>query len=238
VPATFLKHADEQTVVGLSAVLQAIENHGLTRHDFRAWGVVGVPRYFGRGAFAIALERFRAEGAWGISPHLIPHRTLHSLSGSVSQALKIHGPNFGAGGGPASVSEGLLCAAALLAGGTVPGVWLVLTGWQPELAVDRQGNPTTPDVACQGVALALVPPMAGPRLRLHVTVDSVTEYVSGGPFTLEALAAAIAGTSSGCWELPGSGSVVLERRAVLHLPHRNAVCFAERLHHAAVEARS
>jgi len=49
-------------------------------------------------------------------------------------------------------------AVALLAGGTVPGVWLVMTGWRPELAVDRQGIPTTPDVACQSVALALVPP--------------------------------------------------------------------------------
>jgi hypothetical protein len=237
-PTTFLKHSDEQTVVGLSAVLRAIEDHGLTRHDFRDWGVVAVPRFFGRGAFAIALERFRAEGAWGISPHLIPHRTLHSLSGSVSQALKIHGPNFGAGGGPASVIEGLLCAAALLAGGTVPGVWLVMTGWQPELAVDRQGNPTTPDVACQGVALALVPPTPGSRSRLHVTAAGAKVSCPDGPFTLEALTTAIAETSAGCWELPGSGSMALERRSALQRPHMNAGSFAKGPNHVAVEARS
>jgi hypothetical protein len=237
-PATFLKHSDEQTVVGLSAVLRAIEDHGLMRHDFRDWGVVAVPRFFGRGAFAIALERFRAEGAWGISPHLIPHRTLHSMSGSVSQALKIHGPNFGAGGGPASVIEGLLCATALLAGGTVPGVWLVMTGWQPEVTVNRQGNPTTPDVACQGVALALVPPTPGSRARLHLTAAGAAEYCSGGHFTLEALAGALAETSSGCWELPGSGRVALERHAAFQPPHWNASCFAKGLNHATVEARS
>ncbi len=237
-PTAFLKHSDEQTVVGLSAVLRAIQEHGLTHLDFRDWGVVAVPRFFGRGAFAIALERFRSEGAWGISPHLIPHRTLHSLSGTVSQALKIHGPNFGAGGGPASVIDGLLCATALLAGGTVPGVWMVMTGWQPELAIDRQGNPTTPNVACQGVALALMPATSGPRPRLHVTVGSATAYCSGGRFTLEALAAALSETSAGCWELPGSGSVALERRAVRQPPHLNAVCFANGLNHAAVEVRS
>ncbi len=160
------------------------------------------------------------------------------MSGSVSQALKIHGPNFGVGGGRASVIDGLLCAAAMLTGGTVPGVWLVMTGWQPELAVDRQGNPTTPDATCQGVALALVPTTPGPRPRLHVTVGGATEYCSGGLFTLEALATAITETSSGCWELPGSGNVALERRAVLQPPHRNAACFANGRNHAAVEARS
>jgi hypothetical protein len=237
-PATFLKHSDEQTVVGVSAVLRAIEDHGMTRHDFRDWGVVAVPRFVGRASFAIAVERFRAEGAWGISPHLIPHRTLHSLSGTVSQALKIHGPNFGAGGGPASVVEGVLCATALLAGGTVPGVWLVMTGWQPELAVDRQGNPTTPDSACQGIALALVPPTTASRPRLHVTAAAVTEACPDGQFTLEALAVAIAGTSSGCWELPRSGSVALERRSAFQPPHWNALTYTTRLNHAAVEARS
>src|SRR4051794_34787620 len=38
-PASFLKHADEQTVAGMSAVLHAIRDGQLTGTDFRSWGV-------------------------------------------------------------------------------------------------------------------------------------------------------------------------------------------------------
>ncbi|MGH6681122.1 MAG: hypothetical protein ACREDL_19840, partial [Bradyrhizobium sp.] len=88
-PASFLKHADEQTVAGLGAVYRAIQKAGLQTTNFRDWGVVAAPRFLGRPAMAAALQRFAAEGAWGVSPHLIPHRSLHSISGTVSQALKI-----------------------------------------------------------------------------------------------------------------------------------------------------
>src|SRR5262249_39770127 len=98
-PASFLKHADEQTVLGLSAVLRAIQDHGLGGTSFTGWGVLGAPRFQGRATMTVAVQRFAAEGAWGISPHLIPHRSLHALSGTISQALRIHGPNFGVGGG-------------------------------------------------------------------------------------------------------------------------------------------
>src|SRR5262249_52347900 len=93
--ASLLKHADDQTVVALAAVAHAIREHRLETTDFSAWGVLAGPRYPGRAALVPALARFRAEGAWGMSPHLIPHRSLHSLSGTLSHALKTHGPNFG-----------------------------------------------------------------------------------------------------------------------------------------------
>jgi len=112
---SLLKHLDEQSVVALGAVLHAIKDHGLADTRFTDWGILAAPRFLGRTNMAVALHRFHLEGAWGISPHLIPHHSLHSISGTVSQALKVHGPNFGVGGGPHAADEGFLTAAALLA---------------------------------------------------------------------------------------------------------------------------
>jgi hypothetical protein len=170
-PPAFLKHADEQTVAGLTAVYQAIHDHGLRQAfpaGFRDWGVVAAPRFLGRPAMAASLQRYLAEGAWGVSPHMIPHRSLHSVSGTVSQALKVHGPNFGVGGGPGAEAEALLVAAALLVRRRLPGVWVVLTRLDPELPPDDSGRPTA-GTFCQGLALALAPAQddrPGFRLRL------------------------------------------------------------------------
>src|SRR5205823_2855913 len=119
----------------------AIHRHGLAGTRFTDWGVLAAPRYLGRSAMAVALQRFAAEGAWGLSPHLIPHHSLHSVSGTISQALKINGPNIGVGGGPGSGAEAFLAATALLSAGQVPGVWVVLTGWDPEYSGERPVRP-------------------------------------------------------------------------------------------------
>ena len=88
-PAAFLKHSDEQTVAGLAAVFQAVNRSGLDAAHFADWGVLAAPRFLGRASMIQSLQRYFLEGAWGISPHLIPHHSLHSVSGTVSQALKI-----------------------------------------------------------------------------------------------------------------------------------------------------
>ena len=80
-PANFLKHADEQTVAGIAAVFQAIDRGGLTGTHFTHWGVLAAPRFLGRALLAVTFERFAVEGAWGISPHVIPHRSLHAVAG-------------------------------------------------------------------------------------------------------------------------------------------------------------
>src|SRR5262249_30780400 len=131
--------------------------------DFRDWGVIGSPRFLGRAALATALVRYATEGAWGISPHLIPHRSLHALSGTVSQALKIHGPNYGVGGGNEGAAEALLVAGALRADGLLPGLWVVLPGFAPELApaAPLAADAAPPRTDCLGVALALTPPGDG-----------------------------------------------------------------------------
>src|SRR5262249_1682783 len=98
-PASLFKHADDQTVAGLRALILAIAAAGWPDKSFSNWGVVAAPNLFGRITTARTIERFQKEGAWGVSPHLIPHQSLHAVSGTISQALAIHGPNFGVGGG-------------------------------------------------------------------------------------------------------------------------------------------
>jgi hypothetical protein len=210
-PASFVKHLDEQTVVGLAAVYRATHDHGLNPDGFGDWGVLAAPRFFGRAAMAAALQRFAAEGAWGISPHLIPHRSLHSLSGSISQALLIRGPNFGVGGGPEGAGEGLLAALALTSRGEVPGVWIVLTGWDPELVPLANGS-ADPKPVCGAVALALVVPRPnwhGLQLRYHADGGG-----THGLFTVEALRATLTaadGPGRRRWRLGCGGVVELEQ---------------------------
>jgi hypothetical protein len=165
--AAFLKPSDEQTVVALAAVLQAIAQHGLHNEDFTGWGVIAAPRFLGRSAAAEAITKFETGGAWKASPLFVPHRSLHAVSGTISQALQSKGPNFGAGGGRQAVVEGLLAALGLLSG-DLPGLWLVLTRCEPEPAPDRQGISAFP-VVCQALALGFQPVAEhwpGLRLRL------------------------------------------------------------------------
>jgi hypothetical protein len=167
-PATFLKNSDEQTVVALAAVYQAIHDSDLEATSFGPWGVLAAPHQVGRSAVAQALPSFRAEGAWGMSPHLIPHHSLHCISGAVSGALKMHGPNFGIGEGPAAA---LPIALAMLARQKVMGLWLVMTALDPPLAPDTSGQPVAGSFGV-GLALALTPPRSEREgLRLRVQYD-------------------------------------------------------------------
>jgi hypothetical protein len=192
--------------------------HGLEKVNFRHWGVIAAPRFFGRAKLAAVLSRFAVEGAWGISPHLIPHRSQHALSGTISQALKIHGPNFGAGGGPDSADEALLVAGALLADGQLPGVWVVLTGFAPEL-VPVATDPSTPETTllptsdCLALALALVPPgERGPGLFLSVAAGPAAASDRGwAAFSLETFVHHLATGAVGAahWRLRSGGWVTL-----------------------------
>ncbi len=145
----------------------------LTPSGLRVGASSAASRYLGRANLAVALRSFMAEGVWGTSPHLIPHFALHSASGTISLALGSHGPNLGAGGGRHAVSEGFLAALTWLATGVVPGVWLVLSGWSPELVPDPGGK-AADSGECMGLALALV--SAGieasqPALRIAFGAD-------------------------------------------------------------------
>jgi hypothetical protein len=230
-PAAFLKHADDQTVAGMAAVFQAIATHHL-KHDFSRWGVIAAPRFLARATLAQALKRFAQEGAWGVSPHLIPHRSLHSVSGTVSQALQIHGPNFGVGGGPFGAAKAMLAAAAMVGNSALSGVWVVLSGWNwdPVLLDARQpsrnGHHDSYPV-CRAAALALTGEQltaSGRILHVHPgavrTAQSSTDSNGSAPghgeapiFTLEAICEALADSQVGAqsWQLDCGGWVELER---------------------------
>jgi hypothetical protein len=187
-PAGLLKHAEEQTVVALAAVYHAIHDHALwlagAANPFTDWAVLVAPRFMGRQAMTSALPRFRAESAWGVSPHLIPHRSLHAPSGTLSQALQIHGPNHGVGGGPGSEAEGLLAAIAQLHDRRVPGVWVVFSRIDPDHAPeDASGQPLPGSHAC-ALALALAPAWPSARRQLAVGPPLAGQPIS---FSLDTL---------------------------------------------------
>jgi hypothetical protein len=225
---SLLKHADEQTIAALAAVYQAIHNHGLHDACFADWGILAAPRFLGRCSLAVALHRFKMEGAWGISPHLIPHHSLHSVSGTVSQALRIHGPNFGVSGGPSAADEALLCATSLLAGDRIPGVWLVMTGFDPEPIPEEPGTPaangngqakTVSAIGAVALALTVARPVS-PKLKLTVAAGPVPEEEDGAEglvatqplFRLEALLATLSEPKpAGAWRLHCGGRLELKR---------------------------
>lgn len=150
------------------SVLRILDRHGWRNRSFADWGVIAGPSMCGRVTNAQAIDRYRKEGAWGISPHLIPHQSLHAMSGTISQLLKIYGPNFGVNGGPNAGVDAFLAAATLLADGALPGLWLLMTGYETEWLPARDGL-TGPAPDCVALALALTPdqPDSG---GLHLTI--------------------------------------------------------------------
>ena len=155
-PISFLKHAEDQTVLALMTVLRALEQEGWQGRSFSDWGVVAAPNLFGRVSIAQTIQRYQQEGAWGVSPHLIPHQSLHAMSGTISQALKIYGPNFGMGGAGNSGPDAFLIAGAMMMDGLLPGLWFVLAGYETEWIPAADGAPV-PAPVCQAIALALTP---------------------------------------------------------------------------------
>lgn len=206
---SILKHADDQTMLALLAVLEALEIHRWRDQSFADWGVIAAPTFFGRVNSALAIQRYRQEGAWGVSPHLIPHQSLHASSGTISQLLKIHGPNFGVGGGPNPAPDSLLFAAALLADGSLPGLWLIVTGHESEWIPAADGAAVPPPI-CQAAALALTPWQPhgdGPQLsigQLRFGTNAAGALAHVPEFHLNLLAeewTASAGLPIGRWRL-------------------------------------
>jgi hypothetical protein len=165
-PANFLKSSDEQTVVALAAVLQAIREFGLESADFRNWGVLAAPRFLGRVPTAEILHKCERGGSGKASPVFVPHHSLHAVSGTVSMALAIQGPNYGVSGGTNFVVEGFLSILSFLSLNPVDGLWAVLSQLDPE--PDPEGNDLE-SVTAQALALAFVPVANDWQgLRLHL----------------------------------------------------------------------
>lgn len=178
-PARFLRHSDEQTVVGMHAVLAAIARLPHPRPSFDRYGVIAASCQAGRISAAQTLVQAAAVGGAAVSTRIVPECSLHSPAGAVSVGLGMHGPNIGVGGGPEALSEGLFTAVSWLRLRTAgpaacDGVWLLLCGWDDEPALDATGHSTT-DPVCRAVAIALTPPQDG-QLSLHLQVGPPTSH--------------------------------------------------------------
>lgn len=131
-----LKHADDQALaalLGLAAVWPSQSRSGIADP---AWGIVACPLQPGYAVMQAQTARFREQGPWCVSPHIIPNFSLHSLAGLLSIALQLNGPNIGVSGVAGREAEVFTVAYALLRAG-VPGLWLVWTAALPE---DRIGT--------------------------------------------------------------------------------------------------
>lgn len=171
-----LRYSDEQTVVGLAGVLRVLEDMPVPAEELKKWGVLSGPSFFGRKALTQALERYEQEGAWGINPHLVPHHSLHGLSGTISLALGLHGLNLGVGGGPEPTAEALRVAASFLEAELAPGIWVVLSGTDPEFIPGIPNDTSKPTWLV--VVLALVPDLStesGLRIRVGPEIISLSD---------------------------------------------------------------
>jgi hypothetical protein len=215
----FLKHADEQTIVSLLAVGRAIDQFEIDPRQTTDWAVIAAPRYIGRLAGAAVLDRFARQGGSGVAPHTVAQNSLHSISGAASIALGTHGPNVGVGGGPWAVGDGLTAALTLLDTPRVPGVWLVLSQFDPEPVPDDVGRPLN-DSVCHGIALALVRGGSGhSQLTLRPGTSATRAAVARWPEpTVAEIAASIDAAQRGrasrwnCW-LPWGGRIELRLAA-------------------------
>jgi hypothetical protein len=222
-PPRFLRHCDEQAVVGMHALLAALAALPEPRPPLDAHAVVAAPCHAGRLITSRALLTMREAGPATVSPHIVPQCSLHSIAGAVSVALGMHGPHLGAGGGIDALAEGL-CAAVSLVDGSASGpplVWLVTTEWDEEPVLDSAAAPTT-DPLCRGLAVALEPAArtacggnSGGHCRVAVEPQlSIVFHATGvggprvpvAPGSVSAFARALAmcqeGTALLSWSLP------------------------------------
>src|SRR5262245_1233192 len=197
-----MKHADEQTVVGISALLHAVQAAGWNGKSFDDWGAIGVPRFVGRMSIAFTVSKSLHDPSWSVSPNVIPNQSLHSLSGTISLALGLHGPNFGVGGGHNAVAEGLLTALSVMQTGRHPGLWVVLTQFDPEPCPDENGLPSN-SVTCRAAALALLPAGPGRGSLKLVSQSSAPAASMALPGLLDFLAKPSGSRS--VWRSPVSG---------------------------------
>lgn len=213
VPGSLLRHADDHTVLAMSAVLQALATREPAAPEDAPnadWGVIVAPRYPGRLAVSSHLDRFLQQGPSGVSPLIIPTMSLHAAAGSVSLGLGLHGPSNGVGGGPGNLGQALLAGLAVIkTDPLVPGLWIVATGWSPEAVPGPKGKPVHPATG-YAVALGLHRSAPGAPLRLTVELDATTGFdPDAEPGQLAKLASWLEGPRSEDWSLAVEGGLLL-----------------------------
>jgi hypothetical protein len=211
-PASHLKLVDEQAVLATVALLRAVNGASWQDRSFTEWAVVAAPKFLGRMRGTAAFARFLRLGPRSMSPILIPTLSLHSISGVISLILQSRGSNFGAGGDRSHVSEGLLTGLAFQHGRKLPGVWVILTGWEPESIPDDNGRSTN-SILGYGIAMALVDESSTePGMRLHY--DPTPVHNTFVPISIGDLAGKLRDPQPmNAWNCPvkGGGIITLAR---------------------------
>ncbi len=237
-PARFLRHCDEQTVVGMHAVLRALATHP-REHSVAGHGVVAASCQAGRVAAARALVLYRDGGPVTVSPNIVPQASLHSIAGAVSVGLGMHGPHLGVSGGPDAVAEGILAAVSLLegCGDDLPCVWAVFSEWatEPSLAVDGRVHG---DPLCRAMALALSgidedATATTPTLTVRIPAghEAIADADGGEAVRLDAFARAVVMCAEGeaivswAFSAPGGVEIRVGRRPAVQpaLPSRSGL---------------
>jgi hypothetical protein len=217
-PGHFLKHADEQTVLALHAIRCAVERFNLDPRQQDRWGILGAPRFIARMAGAQILTRYVTGGGPTVPPHALAQNSLHSISGAASIALGIHGPNVGVGGGPGAIFDALTAAVTLFDPAECPGVWLLMTQWDPEPMPDGAGGASNEPV-CHAAALALRLSAAGDSwLRINPLPNGMAGTDETPEPAVAEIAAAIEHSLAGqpaCWtcQLPWGANAELQLAA-------------------------
>lgn len=184
----FLKHSDDQSLAALEAVAHAIDSLPPGK-NFYDWAVVSASRYLGRESFAAAIDKYQTEGPWGVSVHIIPHSSPHAVAGTLSLALKCHGPSIGAAAAAEDELQAVLTLAAFLQRPAFGGAWFVTTGF------------TDSGQKCDGVALAI----------LNASRNSVDDQALGRIRIGNVPAAEVAADESTCSQEPLAGFLGMER---------------------------
>ncbi len=177
-----VRQSDEQTVLALAAVMKTIERMGWQDRSFANWGVVASGRSFGRVRFDSAIERYRRMHTRGASPLVVPHLSLHAMSGTLSIALGMHGPNFGVSGQANHLGETLLAGLGMIEREAVDGLWVVACDLDPEPSLDARGEPAN-EVIGHAAALAITHDDAimelsvGPGIQTVGTLDGLIDWL-------------------------------------------------------------
>jgi len=220
-PAGLLKYVDEQVVVAQAAVYHAIHDFNLREQNFTHWGVVAGPRFLGRESCALSLDRFYRLGALAVSPLVAPYVSLHAVSGTISMALKIHGPNVGVCGGNGGVAQTFLAGLTMQREHCLPGVWMVISEWDPEPIPDDKGKGRS-DGVCRAVAMAFTEaPANWQGLRLRLVPNPPAAEMETGQASLGGLAAFLTGCKNGgpevkSWHFPLPWNARLELTGHCH----------------------
>jgi hypothetical protein len=218
---SLLKYAEEQTVVSLAAVLRAIRDFGLSEEKFTDWGAVAGPRFLGREAMTRHLDKVAIQGAPGTSPLITAYLSLHAISGTISQALQLHGPNLGVGGSRGNLEEALLIGLAMQQEQALPGVWVTASEWDPEPIPDDASQ--QPEPVCRALALALTQAgIAQPKLILRL-VAGEDHRERASPTVADLMHFLLARGDAKAWNCPlaGYGCLELTLPAPAHVEGRS-----------------